>query len=147
VSEPIVWTFFYGSYINLDVLKEADLVPRDIEVARLSGFDITISPLANLVESSQHMVYGILATASHRELQRLYIEHAQDVLGGIYEPQAVLTETMSGLWRPALTYIAHAMAPGPAARDYVERIARPAREFGFPAWYCDRIESYLTAGG
>jgi hypothetical protein len=41
-----VWTFFYGSYINLDVLKEVDLVPDQYEVATLSGFDIRIQPLA-----------------------------------------------------------------------------------------------------
>jgi hypothetical protein len=147
MSEPAVWTFFYGSYINLDVLREVDLVPGQVEVARLSGFDITIAPRANLVASSQHLVYGILATATHRELHRLYTEHARRVLGGTWEPQAVLAETMSGEWRPALVYIAHAMTPGPAEREYVERIAGPARRFGFPDWYCERIESFATAAG
>lgn len=50
---PTVWTFFYGSYMNLDVLKEVDLVPGRVEVARLNGFDILIRPLANLVRSDQ----------------------------------------------------------------------------------------------
>ena len=41
-----VWTFFYGSYINFDVLKEVDMVPQSWEVARLGGFDIRIEPRA-----------------------------------------------------------------------------------------------------
>ena len=39
-----VWAFFYGSFINLEVLAEADVRPTDVEVARLEGFDIEIRP-------------------------------------------------------------------------------------------------------
>ena len=67
-----VWTFFYGSFINLDVLAKVGLVPERHEVARLAGFDITIRPLANPVRSDQHVVYGIVAAATHDELRRLY---------------------------------------------------------------------------
>lgn len=28
MTHPKVWTFFYGSYLNLSVLKEVDLVRR-----------------------------------------------------------------------------------------------------------------------
>ena len=61
--ESKVWTFFYGSYINLDVLRVVDLVPQQYEVARLSGFEIRIQPLANLVRCDRGCVYGIVATA------------------------------------------------------------------------------------
>ncbi len=51
MSEPAVWTFFYGSYMNFDVLREVNLVPQQHEVAQLDGFDIRIAPRANLVRS------------------------------------------------------------------------------------------------
>jgi len=145
VPDPAVWVFFYGSYINVDVLGEVDLVPARIEVARLSGYDIHIAPLANLVPSAEHAVYGILATATHPELRRLYTEHAQKILGGIYEPQAVLAEDGDGRWRPALCYLAHNMATAPAAPEYVQRISVAARRLGFPAWYCARIGSFAAS--
>jgi hypothetical protein len=141
MTEPKVWTFFYGSYMNVEVLKEVDLVPERWEVARLSGFDLVIRPRANLIRSDQHCVYGIVATATHRELERLYA-HARDELGEVYLPEAVLVETLDGKWKPALCYLAPAMAPRPAAAEYVERIAGPARTFGFPEWYIRRIESF-----
>jgi hypothetical protein len=72
MAEPKVWTFFYGSYINLDVLREVDYVPDQWEVARLAGFDIFIRPHANPVRSDQRSVYGILAAGTHAELGRLY---------------------------------------------------------------------------
>jgi hypothetical protein len=79
-AAPRVWTFFYGSYINFEVLGEVALVPENWEVARVAGFDIRIQPRANLVRSDAGTVYGIVATATHEELARLYA-HAQDVLG------------------------------------------------------------------
>jgi hypothetical protein len=136
-----VWAFFYGSYINLNVLNEVDFIPEQYEVAKLNGFDIQIQPLANLVRSDRQCVYGIVATATHAELKRLYA-HAEHVLGGVYLPEAVLTETLDGGWRPALCYIAPSLDPKPAANDYIDRIVGPAQEYGFPAWYIERLESF-----
>src|SRR4051794_1167363 len=101
MRETKVWTFFYGSYINFDVLRQVDLVPQQWEVARLAGFDIVIRPRANLVRSERDCVFGIVATATHQELSRLYA-HAKDVLGETYLPEAVVVETASGALRPAL---------------------------------------------
>lgn len=142
MREPHVWTFFYGSYINFDVLAEVDLRPSRWEVARLSGYDLSIAPRANLVRADGHIVYGISAVATHAELDRLYA-HARDVLGETYLPEAVSTETVEGTLRPCLCFICHAMEPRPPERAYVERILRPAREHGFPAWYLERIERFL----
>jgi len=141
MAAPRVWTFFYGSYINFEVLKEVDLAPEKWEVARLAGFDIRIQPRANLVRSDAGTVYGIVATATHDELARLYA-YAQDVLGELYLPEPVLAETLDGKWRPALCYICPAMNPRPPARAYVQRILAPARSYGFPGWYLDRLESF-----
>jgi hypothetical protein len=135
-----VWVFFYGSYMNLDVLAEVGLVPEQFHVARLGGFDLRIAPRANLVRSDQHCVYGILATATHQELARLYT-HAKDVLGEVYLPEAIMVETLEGTWRPALCYISPSMQPHPAADDYIDRIVAPAQQFRFPDWYIERIES------
>ena len=141
MAEPRVWVFFYGSYMNFDVLKEVNFVPQQWEVAKVSGFDIVIEPRANLVRSDGHCVYGILATATHAELDRLYA-HAKGVLGETYLPEAVLAETLSGMWKPALCYIAPSMDARPAANDYVERIVKPAKEYDFPEWYIERLESF-----
>jgi len=141
VPEPVVWVFFYGSCINMDVLREAQYSCARYEVARLAGFDICIRPRANLVRSTQHCVYGILATGTHAELSRLYA-HAKDVLGETYLPEAVLAETLEGSWKPALCYVCPAMVPRPATNDYIDRIVTPARTYGFPTWYLERLESF-----
>jgi len=137
-----VWTFWYGSYMNPAVLAESGLHPDAFEVARLDGYDIRIAPRANLVHADGFAVYGVLAEATHEELDRLYA-HARNVLGEVYLPEAVLVRTRDGAWRPALCYIASAMEPRPPDRGYVERILRPARDLGFPSWYVEKIERFL----
>ena len=139
-----IWAFFYGSYINIDVLKEADLVPGQYEVATLPGFDIRIEPRANLVRDHISIVYGILATATHDELDRLYTDHAKGKLGEVYLPEAVVAHDSIGRLQPALTYIAHEMNKRPVERDYVERIAIPAEKYGFPAQYIAKLRGFVA---
>jgi hypothetical protein len=138
MAEPKVWTYFYGSFINLDVLQQAGFIPERFEVARLNGFDIRIEPLANLVRSDQHCVYGIVAPTTHEELRRLY---SQEWVG-TYLPEPVLVETLDGKWRAAFCYLAPSPAPRPASDDYIDRIVTPARQHGFPEWYIARLESF-----
>lgn len=140
-----VKVFLYGSYMNADVLAQAGLAPGRLEVAQLHGFDIEIRPLANLVRAEGARVYGLLAEATHEELERLYA-HARHVLGATYLPHPVLVKTGDGPGEPALCYIAAALRPGPAEADYVERILGPARRHGFPAWYIERLESFRPSG-
>jgi hypothetical protein len=144
MSEPKVRVFFYGSYMNLAVLREVELVPQRPEVARLDGYDIRIAPRANLVPSAKCCVYGVLAEATHAELTRLYA-HAKNVLGESYLPHPVLVQTQTGAWFPALCYIAPAMVPGPPDPGYVDRIVQPARDFGFPERYIGHLESQRPA--
>ena len=139
-----VWVFFYGSYMNLDVLREVNFVPGAWKVARLAGFDISIRPRANLTRSDRDCVFGLLATATHAELERLY-SHARDTLGAVYRPHPVLTETLDGKVRPALCYLADDMAPTPVAGDYLDRILGPAKAFGFPGWYIARLERFRAS--
>jgi len=141
VSGPAVWVFFYGSFINMDVLEQVDYVPQRYEVARLHGYDIQIRPLANLVRSDGDSVYGIAALATHADLERLY---GQDWVG-TYLPHPVFVYTTDGTLRPALCYIAPGMEPAPPDNDYIDRIVEPAHRYGFPDWYIERLEQQRAA--
>ncbi len=141
MTESRVWTFFYGSFMDLDVLGKLGLVPDEFEVAVLNGFDICIQPLANLAVSDDHCVYGIVAPATHSELARLY-EYASDTLGGVYLARAVLVQSRSERWLPALCYIASDLKRRSATAEYVDLIIQAAKAHGFPRWYIDRLAGF-----
>jgi hypothetical protein len=86
-------------------------------------------------------VYGVLASTTHAELDRLYA-HAREVLGGVYLPHPVIAYTLAGQAEPALCYLAPSLAPAPADPAYVGRIVSPARELALPGWYLERLESF-----
>lgn len=141
-----IWTFYYGSNMDLEVLKAVDYVPEQVEVARLYGYDIVVAPLANLIRSEQHCVYGILATGTHEELERLYGSYVRDKLGAVYLPEAVICEKQDGSQMPALCYLSPPQDPAPVSEDYLEKLLRPALRFGFPQWYIDKLESFRSTG-
>jgi hypothetical protein len=138
-----VSVFFYGSYINLDVLKQVNFIPDSYEVAKLSGFDIVIKPLANLVKSDKDCVYGILTSGTHEEMENLY-SHARNVLGSAYLPEAVLVETLDGKFKSVLCYISPGIEEKQAANDYINRIVEPAKKYGFPYWYIKKLKSFRS---
>ena len=141
MTEARIWTFFYGSFMNLEVLKKLSIVPAAVEVATLSGFDIFIRPLANLTRSSDRSVYGAVANTTHAELVRLY-GYASDKLGGTYLPQAVLVLMRNGTWLPAMCYVASELSGRPATNDYVDLIVNAAKHYAFPRSYIDRLETF-----
>src|SRR5262249_39654140 len=104
--------------------------------------DIRIEPLANLIPAAEDSVcYGILTSATHVELERLYA-HARDVLGGTYLPEPVMVHIRDGAIVPALCYIATGMQPRPGAYDCIDRIVAPAISLGFPSSYIAKLESF-----
>jgi len=136
-----VFTFFYGSYINKNVLKEAGIIPDEMITAILPGYDIVIKPYANLIKSPENVVYGILSRLTHKELKALY-SHAEDVYHEIYLPEAVLVQTKVEKLIPALCYICHNMEERKADKNYINKIVQPAKEYEFPNWYINKLESF-----
>jgi hypothetical protein len=140
----MIWTFFYGSWINLKILKEKDLLPERYEVARLFGYDIYIQPIANVVPSDSHVVYGILLATSREKHQKILTALTQGTMGSVYLPEAVLVETLENKWKPALCYMASRTEPKPASPDYLDPFVRSAKEWKFPEWYIKHLESFRS---
>jgi len=146
MSERKIQVFLYGSAINLDVLVDAGLKKRAFAPASLAGFDLLVQPVANLVESGDGVVYGILANFTHTEIETLVSNHSPKLTDAVYSPEPVIVRTRGGKIVPALTYIAENMPAEQADSAYIDRILKPAKNYGFPKWYMDRIESFRPQG-
>ncbi len=144
MSERKVQVFLYGTYMNLNILEKAGIKRRAFAPASVHGFELTVQPLANLAETGDGVTYGILANLTHAELDLLYQEDALKKSDAHYLPEPVIVFTRGGRMAPALTYICHDMKASFASHDYVDLILKPARDYGFPAWYVERIAAFKS---
>jgi hypothetical protein len=136
-----VWTFFYGSFMDSDVLAKADVHPTGLQLARLDGWELKIAPRATLIPSEGRCVYGILAQLTHPELDKLY---TKDWFGfGTYLPEAVIVTSAAAGQLAAMCYIAWQIEGGKPTEEYVGKILSVAREYSFPEEYVRHIQSFV----
>ena len=140
--ERRVPVFFYGSFMDREVLRQRGVEPGDLQPAKLWGFDLRFRPLATIAPVEEHAcVYGLLATATHADLQRLYGQG----MASSYQPEAVIVETIPGRQLPALVYIAWGPTAPLSSPDYLQHLLGPARESAFPEWYLQHLEGQWRA--
>lgn len=141
-NDKLPLIFFYGSFINSDVLKQAGFESCDgFRPALIAGYRFEIAPRANVKKQAGSIVYGVLTRGSHQDLERLYT-YALDELGELYLPHPVSALDLEGHHHAAMTYVCPNMQHGDVEPAYVDRIVEPARTLGFPNWYVEHIESF-----
>lgn len=134
--------FFYGSYMNFDVLMNMGIGKRGYHVCQLSGYELTIGSSANVVKNGLERVFGIVTLLTHDELDTLYSREAQAKLGAQYMPEPVLVMTADRQIIPALCYISYDQITGIASAAYIDNILNAARIYEFPQSYIQQIESF-----
>lgn len=137
MSERRVEAFFYGLYMDLDVLREAGVAPLAPRKAYVDGFALRIGRRATLLPSAGARAYGMLYAVTHAELERLYTAPGLEQ----YRPEAVIARPLEGTPTPALCYNLRE-APRPQERnpDYAERLRRALTKLEFPPDYIASVE-------
>src|SRR4030095_6499453 len=85
VTPRTVDIFFYGLFMDMDLLQQRELHPSHPQVASLDGYDIVIGDRATLIPRAEARVYGIVTGLPFADIDTLYAEHSvRD-----YRPDAV----------------------------------------------------------
>lgn len=124
--------FFYGLFMDVEVLRASAVVPRNPRRAYVDDFALRIGKRATLVPAPGGRAYGMLIGLTAVELERLY--------GGPgledYRPEAVIARPLDGGIVSALCYnLAEPPAPQERNADYAARLRRLLAELDFPADY------------
>ena len=128
--------FFYGLFMDVDVLRAKRLDPREPRQASVQGFALRIGRRATLVPDPEARVYGVLMRLSHEEIERLYSEPSV----AVYRPEALLAEVADGARLPALCFtLPVPPPPGETNHDYAQKLRELGERLGLPASYVDRI--------
>ena len=128
--------FFYGLFMDQELLRSQGLVPRRAEVAWADGMELVIGRRAALAPRRGARAYGVLMSLDIEGLQRLYA----DPTVSAYQPQTVQVHLQSGGTALAVCYNLSAL-PSAADRDtgYAEKLRAVAEKVGLPPQYVASI--------
>ena len=77
--------FFYGLFLDPDILKDLGFSPKKSQLAKLEHYKLVIGERANLIKDNESVVWGNLIDMSEEELKALYSEKSVSA----YEKQTV----------------------------------------------------------
>ena len=129
--------FFYGLFMDEELLREKGLTPQHAELASVAGLALRIGQRAAPVPAPGVRVHGVVISLTLAELDRLYSEPSVRA----YEPQAVLAHLASGGVIAALCYNLSS-PPSPTERnpEYAARLRAVAQKVGLPAEYVASLQ-------
>jgi hypothetical protein len=129
--------FFYGLFMDADLLRTNGAHPVDLRSACVPGFALRIGQRATLLQNPDARAYGIVMKLTHVELEQLYSEASVRA----YRAEAVLAELTDGSQVPALCFNL-LVPPGPeeANSEYAAKLRDLARRLGLPSNYVESIQ-------
>ena len=132
MSTRQVEAFFYGLFMDAEVLRQSGAKPSNPRRAHVDDFALRIGQRATLVPSPGGRAYGMLIALTHSELERLYGAPGLE----LYRPEAVLARVLEGGAIPALCYnLIQAPEPHERNPEYAKRLQGALSKLGFPAEY------------
>jgi hypothetical protein len=132
-------TFFYGLFMDQDLLKGKGLNPRNARPARLPGFGLRIGERASLQESEAELAYGVVMDLDECELEMLYSgDGVED-----YVPQTVTVIEMAGESAQAITYVLPMERVAGRNAKYAKALSEMARKLDLPDHYIAEIDTWI----
>ena len=136
MSDRRIDAFFYGLFMDREILREAGVEPSNPRRAYIEEFALRIGKRATLVPSAGARAYGMLFALTHSELDRLYAAPGLEQ----YRPEAVLAQPLEGTLTPALCYNLRQGPPSIERNpEYAARLQRALSKLDFPAEYVASI--------
>lgn len=129
--------FFYGLFMDAALLQAKGVTLLHLRVASVSGFQLRIGNRATLVPAPLGRVFGLIASLSHIELERLYSEPSVQA----YRPEAVLAHLANGETLPALCFnLVEPPSSEERNPDYAAKLRALAERLQFPPDYVASIQ-------
>ena len=124
--------FFYGLFMDSEILRENQVVAVSPRRAYVDGYVLCIGRRATLVPTPGARAYGMVFALTHDELEKLYtapdLEH--------YRPEALLAHSLEGETLPALCYnLREAPGPDEVNAEYAARLRATLSRLDFPPEY------------
>jgi len=137
MSDRRIDGFFYGLFMDHEILRETGVEPINPRRAYVEEFALRIGQRATLIPSPGARAYGMLFALTRSELDRLYAAPGLEQ----YRPEAILAQPLEGTPTPALCYnLREAPLPHERNSEYAARLQRVLTILDFPAEYIASVD-------
>ncbi|HET6837410.1 MAG TPA: gamma-glutamylcyclotransferase family protein [Gemmatimonadales bacterium] len=129
--------FFYGLFMDQELLRSKGLRPERVERGSVEGLALRIGQRAALVPDDRARVHGLVMTLTLEELSRLYADPGVQA----YRPEPVLVQLESGGTIAAMCYNLP-QPPSPSERnpEYAAKLRALAAKVGLPKEYVAELQ-------
>ncbi|HSD73951.1 MAG TPA: gamma-glutamylcyclotransferase family protein [Steroidobacteraceae bacterium] len=135
MGDARVDVFFYGLFMDADVLRESQVDAVDARRAFAEGYALRIGRRATLIPFAGKRAYGMVFALTESELERLYTAPGLEQ----YRPEPLLVQTEDGKTLPVLCYVCPRPQPGEANADYAARLRAVLEKLKFPREYVSSV--------
>ena len=135
MDEKLIDVFFYGLFMDPELLVGKGITPRDPRRGMTESYALRIGQRATLVPETGARAYGMLYALTQAELDRLYGQPGLED----YRAQRIAVRGDDGATWTAMCYLAAAPAPGEASADYAARLRKVLNRLGFPPEYASGL--------
>ena len=132
--------FFYGLFMDEDLLKSKGLHPANNRLARVDGYGLRIGDKATLEASEHERVFGSVMELGMEEVEILYGENAV----ADYVARQVVAIDMQGNSQQVSSYVLPMEKICASNSEYARSLAIVARKIGLPHDYIDEIETWIA---
>mgnify|MGYP002713209820 CR=1 FL=1 len=73
-SQRLNDVFFYGLYMDEEILKSKNVEPRNKRTAVAHGYELRIGKMATLLRKKDAKAYGLVYSLTHDEIDTLYVK-------------------------------------------------------------------------
>ena len=129
--------FFYGVFMDEQILHDQGLSPSNPRFATLKGYRLRIAQRANLVVDSKSSTCGVIIDLPPDDVLKLYSTPSVSD----YQPVSVCARLEDDSEQPAVCYL---LPPDKSQQgsntEYAKKLYRLARKLHFPDHYLGEIQ-------
>jgi len=142
MSDATADVFFYGLFMDDDILRDQGICPRARRKAVVPGYRLAIGRRAMLLPQFGAQAFGMVFTLAEAEISTLYAGAGLE----LYRAQSVTAWLEDGKLAAVTTFnLREAPAVGESNLEYAGRLRAVLERLGFPAEYIRSIGCTLAA--
>ncbi len=131
--------FFYGLFMDEDILKEKGFHPTNKKLTVANGYGLRIGEKATLIKSESESSYGIVMDLSEDEIERLYSAPGVSE----YVPEEIEVTDNDGNNYKVLCYNLPISKLTGSNIEYAKSLSVAAQKMGLPKSYVEQILTWV----